>query len=153
MLKDFKGFATRGNVVDLAVAFILGTAFTTIIKSLVSDIIMPPIGLLFSGVDFANLFILLKAGTPSGPYVALADAQAAGAVTMNYGVFINNVIAFIIVAFVLFLIVRWIVKMKRVEEAPPAVPTTKSCPYCFSNIAIEASRCSACTSELSAESA
>ena len=148
MLKEFKEFILRGNVVDMAVGIIIGAAFGTIIASLVGDIIMPPIGLLLGGVDFANLFILLRAGSPAGPYASLADAQAAGAVTINYGVFINAVIAFLIVAFVIFLLIRSISQMKREEEAPPAEPTTKECPYCLSTIPIKATRCSHCTSEL-----
>ena len=148
MLKDFREFATRGNVLDLAVAFILGAAFTTIVRSFVDDIIMPPIGLLFGGVDFVNLFIVLKEGAPAGPYLALADAKAAGAVTINYGQFVNAVVAFIIVAFVLFLIVRSVARMKRQQEAPPAAPTTKQCPECQSTIPIDARRCAFCTSQL-----
>ncbi len=150
MFKEFKQFAMRGNVVDMAVGIVIGAAFGTIVKSLVDDIIMPPIGLLLGKVDFANLFILLKGGSPAGPYASLADARAAGAVTMNYGVFVNVVISFIIVAFVVFLLIRSINRMKRQEEAPPAEPTTKECPYCLSTIPIKASRCAHCTSELPA---
>ena len=148
MLKEFKEFVMRGNVVDMAVGIIIGAAFGTIITSLVNDVIMPPIGLLLGNVDFANLFILLKAGSPAGPYALLADAQAAGAVTINYGVFINAVVSFLIVAFVIFLLIRSINRMKREEEAPPAEPTTKECPYCLSTIPIKATRCAHCTSEL-----
>jgi large conductance mechanosensitive channel len=111
---------------------------------------MPPIGLLLGGVDFANLFILLEAGTPAGPYGSLADAQAAGAVTINYGVFFNAIISFLIVAFAIFLIIRSINRLKREEEAPPAEPTTKECPHCLSEVPIKATRCAYCTSELSA---
>ena len=150
MLKEFKEFALRGNVLDMAIGIIIGAAFGTIVKSLVDDIIMPPIGLLLGGVDFANLFILLRVGDPLPPYASLADAQAAGAVTINYGVFINAVISFIIVAFVVFLIIRSINRMRREEEAPPAEPTTKACPYCLSEIPIQATRCGHCTSELPA---
>jgi len=150
MLKEFKEFAMRGNVVDMAVGIITGAAFGTIVKSLVDDVIMPPIGLLLGGVDFANFFILLKAGSPGGPYASLAGAQAAGAVTINYGVFINTVVSFLIVAFVIFLLVRSINRLKRQEEAPPAAPTTKECPYCLSTIPIKATRCPQCTSELEA---
>ena len=149
MLKDFKEFAMRGNVLDMAVGIIIGAAFATIIKSLVADVIMPPIGLLLGNVDFTNLFIILKQGTIAGPYAALTDAQAAGAVSINYGVFINTVITFIIVAFCVFLIVRNFVKLKKKEEAPPAEPTTKECPKCLSVIPIKATRCAFCTSELS----
>jgi len=150
MLKEFKEFAMRGNVVDMAVGIIIGAAFGTIIKSLVSDIIMPPIGLLLGNVDFSNLFIVLKAGTPSGSYASLADAHAAGAVSINYGVFVNTIISFIIVAFAVFFIIRSINKLKREEEALPTEPTTKECPYCLSIIPIKATRCSHCTSELGA---
>lgn len=148
MLKEFKEFVMRGNVVDLAVGFIIGAAFSTIVKSLVSDVIMPPIGLLLRDVDFNNLFAVLKEGTTVGPYDTLAAAQEAGAVTINYGVFINTIISFIIVAFVIFLVIRFINRMKRKEEAPKAEPTTKDCPYCFSIIPIKASRCPNCISEL-----
>jgi len=150
MLKEFKDFALRGNVLDMAVGIIIGAAFGTIVKSLVDDVIMPPIGLLLGGVDFANFFILLKAGSPAGPYASLADARAASAVTMNYGLFINAVISFLIVAFVIFLLIRNVNRLKRQEEAPPAEPTTKGCPYCLSTIPIQATRCAYCTSELPA---
>jgi large conductance mechanosensitive channel len=150
MLKEFKEFTLRGNVLDMAVGIIIGAAFGTIVKSLVDDIIMPPIGLLLGGVDFANFFILLKEGSPAAPYASLADAQAASAVTMNYGLFINAVISFLIVAFVIFLLIRNVNRMKREEEAPPAEPTTKGCPYCLSTIPIKATRCAYCTSELPA---
>jgi large conductance mechanosensitive channel len=150
MFQEFKDFAMRGNVVDMAVGIIIGAAFGTIVKSLVDDVVMPPIGLLLGNVDFVNLFILLKQGAPAGPYASLADARAAGAVTMSYGVFINTVISFLIVALVVFLIVRSMNRMQRQAEAPPAAPTTKDCPYCLSAIPIEASRCAYCTSELPA---
>lgn len=150
MFKEFKEFAMRGSVVDMAVGIIIGAAFGTIIKSLVSDVIMPPIGLLLGNVDFANLFVVLKEGATAGPYAALADAKEAGAVSMNYGVFINTIISFIIVAFVVFLLIRSINKAKRKQEAPPAEPTTKECPHCFSTIPIKATRCAYCTSELKA---
>ena len=149
MLKEFKEFAMRGNVVDMAVGIIIGAAFGTIVKSLVSDVIMPPIGLLLGNVDFANLFIILKQGAEvAGPYASLADAQAAGAVSLNYGTFINTIISFIIVAFAVFMLIRSINKLKRKEEAPPPEPTTKECPHCFSTIPIKATRCPMCTSEL-----
>ncbi len=150
MLKEFREFALKGNVIDMAVGIIIGAAFGTIISSLVNDVIMPPIGLLLGGVDFANLFIELQAGDPTGPYTALADAQAAGAVTINYGVFINAIISFLIVAFVMFLLIRSINRLKREEEAPPAEPTTKECPHCLSTIPIKAGRCAHCTSDLEA---
>jgi len=149
MLKEFKEFAMRGNVVDMAVGIIIGAAFGTIVKSLVADVIMPPIGLALGNVDFANLFIILKSGAEmAGPYASLADAQAAGAVTLNYGTFINTIISFIIVAFAVFMLIRNINKLKRKEEAPPPEPTTKECPHCFSTIPIKATRCPLCTSEL-----
>jgi large conductance mechanosensitive channel len=148
MLKEFKEFAMKGNVVDMAVGIIIGGAFGTIVKSLVSDVIMPPIGLLLGGVDFSELFVVLKAGETAGPYLTLADAQAAGAVTINYGVFANSVISFLIVAVAVFLLVKSINAMRRKEEAPPAEPTTKDCPYCLSTIPIKATRCGHCTSEL-----
>jgi large conductance mechanosensitive channel len=151
MLKEFKEFAVRGNVIDMAVGIILGTAFGAIVKSLVSDVIMPPIGLALGNVDFANLFLTLKVGDPAGPYASLADAQAAGAVTINYGFFVNTIISFIIIAFVVFLLIRYINRLKREEEAPPE-PTTKDCPYCLSSIPIKATRCPQCTSELEAAS-
>jgi len=150
MLKEFKEFAMRGNVVDMAVGIIIGAAFGTIVNSLVSDIIMPPIGLLLGNIDFSNLFIVLKGGTVAGPYASLADAKAAGAVTVNYGVFVDTIISFLIVAFAVFLLIRSINKLKRQEEAPPAAPTTKECPYCLSTISIKAMRCAYCTSELKA---
>jgi large conductance mechanosensitive channel len=148
MLKDFKEFAMRGNVVDMAVGIIIGAAFGTIVKSLVADVIMPPIGLLLGNVDFSNLFIVLKEGATAGPFATIAEAQKAGAVTINYGVFINTIISFIIVAFAVFLVIRAINKLKREEEAPPEEPTTKECPHCLSPIAIMATRCAYCTSEL-----
>jgi large conductance mechanosensitive channel len=148
MMKEFKEFAVRGNVVDMAVGIIIGAAFGTIVKSLVADVIMPPIGLALGNVDFANLFAVLKQGTPAGPYASLADAQAAGAVSINYGTFFNTIISFVIIAFAVFLMIRNINKMKREAEEPPAEPTTKECPHCFSTIAIKATRCAFCTSEL-----
>lgn len=148
MLKDFKEFAMRGNIVDMAVGIIIGAAFGTIVNSLVSDILMPPIGLLLGKVDFSNLFVVLKEGTVLGPYASPAAAKAAGAVTINYGIFVNTIISFLIVAFAVFLLVRNINKLKRKEEVPPAVPSTKECPYCLSAIPIKAIRCAHCTSEL-----
>jgi large conductance mechanosensitive channel len=151
MLKEFKEFALRGNVIDMAVGIIVGAAFGTIVKSLVDNVIMPPIGLLLGGVDFTNFFVLLKAGSPAGPYGALADAQAAGAVTVSYGVFINNVISFLIVALAMFLLIRGMNRLKKEQEALLAAPTTKECPYCLSTVPIKATRCAHCTSELAAD--
>ncbi|MGD9653130.1 MAG: large-conductance mechanosensitive channel protein MscL [Candidatus Dadabacteria bacterium] len=123
MFKEFREFAIKGNVVDMAVGIIIGAAFGTIVQSLVNDVIMPPIGLALGNVDFSNLFAVLKEGVPPGPYAALADAQAAGAVTINYGLFINTVISFVIVAFAVFILVKNINRLKRQqEEAPPAPP-------------------------------
>ncbi len=150
MLKEFKEFAMRGNVVDMAVGIVIGAAFATIVKSFVADILMPPIGLLLGGVDFTNLFAIIKEGSTAGPFANLADAQSAGAVTLNYGVFINTIISFIIIAFAIFMVVKAMNKLKRKEEAPPAEPTTKDCSYCFTSIPIKASRCPNCTSELAA---
>lgn len=148
MVKEFREFVLRGNVVDMAVGIIIGAAFGTIVKSLVDDIIMPPIGLLLRRVDFSNLFILLKGGSPPGPYASVAEARGAGAVTVNYGVFINTVVSFLIVAFVIFLLIRSMNRMRREEEAPAVEPTTKECPYCLSVIPIKATRCAHCTSEV-----
>jgi large conductance mechanosensitive channel len=148
MLKEFREFIMRGNVLDMAVGIVIGAAFTSIVTSLVNDVIMPPIGLLLGNVDFSNLFILLQEGDPVAPYASLADAQAAGAVTINYGVFFNAVISFLIVAFVVFLLIRNVNRMQREEETPPTEPTTQECPYCKSTISIEAVRCAHCTSQL-----
>ncbi len=154
MLKDFKAFIMRGNVVDMAVGIIIGAAFGTIVSSLVKDVIMPPIGLALGKIDFANLLVVIKQGTPPGPYDSLAAAQVAGAVTINYGAFVNTVIIFLIIALVVFFfIVRPIAKMHERQQAkqavpPPAAPTTKECPYCFSSIPIKATRCPNCTSVL-----
>lgn len=150
MLEEFKKFAMRGNVVDMAVGIIIGGAFGTIVKSLVADVIMPPIGLLLGGVDFADFFVTLKEGATAGPYATLAAAQEAGAVTISYGVFINSVISFLIVAFAVFLLIRGINNMQAEEEveAEPEEPTEKDCPYCLTSIAIKATRCPNCTSEL-----
>lgn len=148
MLNEFKKFAVRGNVVDMAVGIIIGSAFGTIVKSLVSDVMMPPIGLLMGGVDFADLFIILKEGTTVGPYATLAAAQAAGAVTISYGVFVNSVISFLIVAIAVFLLIKGINTLQREKEMPKAEPTTKDCPKCFTAIPIKATRCPNCTSDL-----
>lgn len=148
MLKEFKEFAMRGNVVDMAVGIIIGAAFGTIVKSLVDDIIMPPIGLMLGNVDFSNLFLVIKRGVVDGTFATVAEAHKAGAVTINYGMFFNTVISFLIVSFSVFILIRGINNLKRKEEAPAEVPTTKECPRCFSTILINASRCAFCTSEL-----
>jgi large conductance mechanosensitive channel len=136
-------------VVDLAVGVIIGAAFGTIVTSLVNDIVMPPVGLLLGNVDFTDLFVVLKEGTKAAaPYATLADAQAAGAVTVNYGVFITRVVAFLIVALAVFLVVRGVNRLNRAKPEPAAAPTTKECPYCASSIPIKASRCPNCTSQL-----
>jgi len=153
MLKEFRQFIMRGNVVDMAVGIIIGVAFGAIVTSLVSDVIMPPIGLLVGDVDFTNLFAVLKNGSPVGPYASLADAKTAGAVTINYGVFLIAVISFIIIAFAVFMIVRYVNRLRnqmdrQKEETAKAEPTTKECPYCLSSIPLKASRCPQCTSQL-----
>ena len=151
MFKEFKEFAMRGNVLDMAVGIIIGGAFGTIVKSMVDDLLMPPIGLGLGNVDFSNLFVVLKEGTKvAAPYASLADAKAAGAVSINYGLFINNVVSFLIVAFCVFLLIRTMNRLNRKEEAPPAEPITRDCPYCFSAISLKASRCPHCTSEVKA---
>lgn len=150
MLKEFKEFAMKGNVLDMAVGIIIGAAFGTIVNSLVQDVIMPPIGLLLGNVDFSNIFVVLKEGKVAGPYASVAVAKSAGAVTLNFGVFINTIISFLIVAFAVFLLVRAVNRLRRREETPPPVPTTKECVYCFSSIPIKATRCPHCTSELKA---
>ena len=150
MLKEFKEFAMRGNVVDMAVGIVIGTAFGAIVKSFVADVIMPPIGLLLGDVDFSNLFVVLKDSAESAvAYKTLAEAQAAGAVTVNLGLFVNSVINFLIIAFAIFMVIRGVNRLKREEKAPAAAPTTKECPHCASTIPIKANRCPQCTSELS----
>jgi large conductance mechanosensitive channel len=149
MFKEFKAFAMRGNVLDLAVGIIIGGAFGTIVKSLVDDIIMPPVGLALGNVDFSDIFILLKEGTKSpAPYATLAEAQTAGAVTLNAGLFINSIITFLIIAFAVFLIVRAANRLQPPEAA--AAPSTKDCPYCRMAIPVGATRCPQCTSDLKA---
>ncbi|NLJ60487.1 MAG: large conductance mechanosensitive channel protein MscL [Firmicutes bacterium] len=151
MLQEFREFAMRGNVIDMAVGIIIGGAFGKIVSSLVNDIIMPPIGMLLGKVDFSSLFINLSGES----YASLADAKAAGAATINYGVFLNTVIDFIIVAFAIFAMVKWVNRLKAQAEASkkkpetkPEEPTTKECPYCLSVIPIKAIRCGHCTSSL-----
>lgn len=143
MLKEFKAFAMRGNMLDLAVGVIIGGAFGKIISSLVADVVMPPIGMLLGKVDFTNMFLTLSGGN----FATLEEAKAAGAVTINYGLFLTALIDFLIIALVLFLLLRPINKLIAKPE-PPAAPTTKDCPYCFTSIPIQATRCPNCTSEL-----
>jgi large conductance mechanosensitive channel len=143
MLKEFKEFAMKGNVIDMAVGVIIGTAFGKIVSSMVSDILMPPIGLLMGKVDFSSLFISLSGQS----FPSLTAAKAAGAPTINYGVFFQAIFDFVIVAFVIFLLVKQVNRLKREPVAPPPAPTTKDCPYCLSSIPIKATRCAHCTSE------
>jgi large conductance mechanosensitive channel len=148
MFKEFREFAMRGSVLDMAVGIIIGVAFGAIVSSLVADVLMPPIGLLLGKVDFSNLYVILTAGQTPGPYASLAAAQQAGAVTLNYGQFINKIISFLIVAFSLFLIIRSMNRTKKKAEAPAATPTTKDCPFCATAVPLKAVRCPHCTSEL-----
>ncbi len=148
MLKEFKEFAMRGNVLDMAIGVIIGAAFGKIVTSLVNDIIMPPIGKLMGGMDFANLFVTLNGAT----YASLAEAQAAGAPTINYGVFISTVIDFIIIAFVIFMIVKQVNRLKKQPQpAPTEAPTTMECPFCVTTISVRAVKCPNCSSDLSAK--
>jgi large conductance mechanosensitive channel len=144
MLKEFREFAMRGNVIDLAVGVIIGGSLGKIISSFVNDILMPPIGLLLGKMDFSNLFLDLS----GKGFNSLTDAKAAGAATLNYGLFLNNVIDFSIVAFVIFIFIKAINQMKRQEAVPAAAPTTKECPHCFTAIPVKATRCPHCTSQL-----
>ena len=146
---EFKKFIARRNVMDMAVGIIIGAAFTKIVNSLVADIIMPPIGLLLGDIDFTNWFVVLKDGAETAaPYASLEAAKAAGAVTMNIGFFINSIISFLIVAFAIFIVIKAINKMKEKPAPAPAAPTTKQCPYCFSEININATKCPHCTSDI-----
>ncbi|BBG30242.1 large conductance mechanosensitive channel protein MscL [Zymobacter palmae] len=147
-LKDFRKFAVKGNVVDMAIGIIIGAAFTSIVNSLVKDILTPIIGLFTGGLNFDNMFVVLREGAIAGPYPSLDIAQKAGAVTINYGNFLNAAISFIIVAFVCFMLVRMIGKLQRKEETEVKAPTTKECPFCASTIPLKATRCPSCTSEL-----
>lgn len=150
VFKEFREFAVKGNVIDLAVGFIIGAAFNKIVMSLVNDVLMPPLGLLLARVDFTNLFVSLN----GNEYASLSQAQQAGAPTLNYGIFVNNVIGFLITALAVFLLVKFINRIKRREErsaareAAASAPATKKCPFCFSDIRVEAVRCPNCTSEL-----
>lgn len=149
MLKEFKEFAIKGNVVDMAVGIIIGAAFTGVVQSLVKDVLTPPLGLLMGGVDFSEFFIVLKEGSIPPPYATITAAQEVGAVTLNYGLFINTAISFLIVSFAVFILIRYINKLKRPNTKPePVAPSIKKCNYCFSDIPVEATRCPHCTSEL-----
>lgn len=150
MLKDFKEFMMRGNVVDMAVGIVIGASFGGIVKSLVDDVLMPPIGLLLGRVDFSNLYLTLREGTVPGPYAALAEAKKAGAVTLNLGLFANTVINFVIVGLAIFLVVRSVNRLRDMNKAkePETAPTTRDCPFCASSISIKAVRCPHCTSSL-----
>ena len=146
MFKEFRAFIMRGNVLDIAVGIVVGAAFGAIVTSLVNNILMPPIGLLLGGVDFTNLFITLK----GGQFATLAAAQEAGAVTINYGLFVNSLINFLIIAFAIFIVVRSVNRLRHKPVPKPAAPTTKECPYCLSTVPLRATRCPHCTSELAA---
>jgi len=149
MLKEFKQFAMRGNVVDMAVGIIIGGAFGTIVKSLVSDVMMPPLGWLLGGVDFSNFFFVIHPGSKAaGPYATLAEAQSAGAITINYGIFLNAVISFIIVAFAVFMLIKALNSLHRKETESASPPTEKDCPFCFLSVPVKARRCPHCTSEI-----
>lgn len=152
MLEEYKKFAIRGSVVDMAVGIIIGAAFNGVVQSLVKDVLTPPLGLLMGDVDFTNLFVVLKEGTTPGPYPTLEAAQSAGAITVNLGVFVNAAISFLIVSFAVFMLVRYINRLREPEASPePVVPTMKKCPYCVSDVPVAATRCPNCTSELPSE--
>jgi large conductance mechanosensitive channel len=148
IMEEFKKFAMRGNVVDMAVGIIIGGAFGTIVKSLVNDVIMPPVGLLLGGVDFSEIFLTLQEGATAGPYATLEAAKEAGAVTLNAGLFINSMISFLIVAFAVFMLIKVMNSLQEKPEEEPEEPTDKECSFCFSTIPIKATRCPNCTSEL-----
>jgi large conductance mechanosensitive channel len=153
MLKDFKTFILRGNVMDLAIAVIIGASFGAVVKSLVDDVIMPPIGLATGGIDFSNKFVVLKEGAVApAPYASVAAAKAAGATTLNYGIFVNDVVSFLIVGFCAFLIVRAVNRLVRTHKVPPTA-NTKPCPYCAMEIPLAATRCPNCTSQLAGAAA
>jgi large conductance mechanosensitive channel len=148
MWQEFKKFAIRGNVLDMAVGIIIGAAFGTIVSSVVNDIIMPPIGLILGNIDFKNLFIVIKSGNQPGPYSTVDMAQQLGAVTINYGRFINNIVTFLIVAFAVFLLVKLVNKFRGAEAVLPAPPPTKECPFCTTKIPVNAIKCPSCTADL-----
>ena len=149
VLKEFREFAIKGNVVDMAVGIIIGAAFTTVVRSLVDDIIMPPIGVLLGGMEFKDLFLVIRQGVETrGPYATLADAQAAGAATLNYGLFVNAVVAFTLTSLAVFMLVKSINRLRREEQAAPQAPPDTACPFCTTTIPIRATRCPNCTSQL-----
>lgn len=150
MINEFKTFIMRGNVLDMAIGIIIGSAFGAIVSSLVADVLMPPIGLLLGSVDFSNLFIVLKEGNQPGPYLSLADAKSMGAVTINYGLFINTIISFLIIALAVFFLLRAVNRLVAGQKKEEAIsePEAKDCPFCFSNIPVKATRCPYCTSQL-----
>ncbi len=149
MLQEFREFAIKGNVVDMAVGIIIGAAFTTVVKSLVDDVLMPPLGLVSGGIDFAEMFLVLRPGVPSGPYATLSEARASGATIVAYGNFVNTVVGLLLVSGSLFLLVRWINRLRR-PDTPPA-PRSRACPFCKSHIDKTATRCAHCTSNLAPE--
>ena len=147
-IKEFRTFAVRGNVVDMAVGIIIGAAFTGVVNSLVNDLLMPPLGVLIGGVDFANIFLVVRDGAVPGPYTSLEAAKAAGAATLNFGVFLNSLISFTLVAFAVFILVRAVNRLRTQEPPPP--PATRKCPDCATDIPLAARRCPNCTSQLTA---
>jgi large conductance mechanosensitive channel len=154
ILEEYQKFAVRGNVVDMAVGIIIGAAFNGVVQSLVRDVLTPPLGLLMGDVDFTNLFVVLREGAPAAPYATLEAAQSAGAVTINLGVFINSAVSFLIVTFAVFMLVRYVNRLREPDTAPePAAPTVKKCPYCASDVPVAATRCPHCTSDLPEEPA
>jgi large conductance mechanosensitive channel len=150
MFNDFKEFIMRGNVVDMAVGIVVGASFGGIVKSLVDDVLMPPLGLLLGRVDFSNLYVTLRDGATPGPYVALAEAKKAGAVTLNLGLFANTIINFLIVSLAIFLVVRTVNRVRDMQRKETPAPTTRDCPFCASAISVKAVRCPHCTSQLDA---
>jgi large conductance mechanosensitive channel len=151
VVDEFRSFVKRGNVLDLAVGFTVGSAFTALVKSLVDDLLMPPIGLLLGQVDFANLFIVLRQGDPGRPYATLQAAGDAGAVTWRYGLFINAVVSFFLVSVAVFFVIKGANRLMPKEAPPPEAPTTKECPHCYTQIPLKATRCPNCTSQLESE--
>ena len=148
MWQEFKKFAIRGNVLDMAVGIIIGAAFGTIVSSVVNDIIMPPIGLVLGNIDFKNLFVVIKGGTSPGPYSTIEIANQLGAVTINYGRFVNNIVTFLIVSFAVFMLVKLVNKLRGSETVLPPPPPTKDCPFCTTKIPVNAIKCPNCTSDL-----